>query len=158
MKKDWKGCPPRVRRLGIVDDDEASRDTLVELVQRDFPKLTVHGFSSLFEAYRGITTYDYLLIDVTSVAPSFTLGREWAPIAKYAEEYPATQFILCSAMSRNALNDVIDECVEAGVARERFHLGGFMWDSSAESESIKATLHRLIKPEDMEWTKLKKKI
>lgn len=149
----WKGCPPRVQRIGIVDDDEAARKTLVELLEREFPSLTVRGFESLFSAYEGITTHDYLLIDVSSVCPStWHANRAWAPIGKYAEQHPATEFVIVSAMSRNAIRDVIDDCVEYGaVARERLHVGGFMWDD------IKATLHALIKPEDLVWTKCGRK-
>lgn len=154
LNSNWKGCPPRVVRIGVIDDDQGSRDTPVELIQNEYPRLTVKGFESIFQAYEGITTYQYLLIDITSVSPSFTLGREWAPIAKYAEEHPATNFIIISAMSRSAIQDVIDECVEYGkIDRNRFSYGGFMWESSNPQESIKHHLNSLISQEDTEWTK-----
>lgn len=148
---------PRVTRIYIVDDDEASRRSLVELVESEFPKLAVHGFESLFECYRGLTCCDYLLLDVSSVAPLMLgdVSRAWAPISKYLQEYPRTELVICSAMGRNSVSDVMDDIVEqGGIKRDRLHYGGFLWEASESVApvTIKKTLHNLIKPHDMEWT------
>lgn len=160
-EKKWKGCPPRVTRIAVIDDDEDSRKSMIEQIERAFPKLTVRGFDSIFEAYQGITNYDYLLIDVSAVAPQMLgdVGRAWAPIGKYAEHYPATNFIITSAMSRNAVEDVINDCVEFGkVERQRICYGGWQWESSYAGESVKAKLQALISPKDTEWTETKSRL
>lgn len=157
LNRDYGARSPRVSRIAVVDDDEAARKTLVELVQSEYPKLTVRGFESLFDCYCGVMSFDYILMDISSVCPATMLdmaGRAWAPIGKYASEYPRTEFVLITAMSSNACQDVIDDCVSlGGVERSRMHVGGFMWESKSEPRSIKRTLNQLIKPEDCEWTR-----
>lgn len=158
----WKGCSPRVTRIAIVDDDEEARNTLVELVQGEYPKLTVRGFASIYECYQGVTTYQYILIDVSSLAPQMMrdIQSAWGPISKYASEYPATEFVITSAASRNCLLDIVDDCVEQGkVERRRLHIAGFLWDRCPGGAGcIKDKLNELIKPEDCEWTKVKSKL
>ncbi len=161
------GCPPRVRRIGIVDDDADARETWVRLLEMHYPKLTVRGFETLFQAYEGITTYDYLLVDISALAPNFgDFSRAWVPLAKYAQEHPATHFVIVSAVSRNAVEDLLEDCEKCGgVARDRFTYGGFMWDASSgfmwdassEPVDVKRTLQKLISKEDMEWTPVKRK-
>lgn len=156
-KKIWKGRPPRVKRIGVIDDDSSARDTLVELIRCEFPKLTVKGFESIFKAYEGMTNYDYLLIDISAVAPMMLsdTAHAWAAISKYADTYPGTEFVLITAASRNCVEDVIDDCVNhGGIARERFHYGGFLWDSNYTGESVKDNLRRLIRPVDCDWTEV----
>lgn len=157
-KKDWKGCPPRVREICIVDDDEDKRRQYAELIGYAFPKLNVRAFGSIYNAYRSGGRYDYLLIDVSSVAPLMMgdFQHAWGPITRFMQEHTATEVIIISAASRNATQEVIDE-VAKHCAPGMVHYGGIgMWESSVEL-SLKNVLHNLIKPVDMEWTKIKSK-
>lgn len=159
MKKDWKGCPPRVTRICLVDDDKEKLWQDHELISAEFPSLTVHCYESIFQAYGGILTFDYMLIDVSSVAPLMggDVARAWAPISKYLSEHPRTELVICTAASRNCVNDVMDDIVEqGGIDRARLHYGGFMWSGWSGETNLKDVLHRLIKPEDLVWTKTRK--
>ena len=150
---DWKGCPPRVRKIAVVDDDENHRRQLVEHLTNKFPKLTIRDYEDIFECYQGICCFDYIIIDVSSVAPMMMsdVQNAWAPIAKYLEHYPGTSVIIQSGMSANATQDVIDE-VRKYASEDRVIYGGHgFWNE------LEIVLDRLIKPEYMEWTKVNRK-
>jgi hypothetical protein len=159
MKKDWKSSPPRVTRIALVDDDSQKLEQDRELIAAEFPSLTIYCYESIFSAYHNLRCFDYLLIDVSSVAPPMggDVARAWAPISKYLSEYPRTELIICTAASRNCVNDVMDDIVEqGGIDRSRLHYGGFMWSGSSVETNLKDVLHSLIKPEDLVWTKCRK--
>ena len=151
---DWKGCPPRVRSIVIIDDCEVARRQFRALIEKDFPKLEVRTYKSIFETYQNFRTFDYMIIDVSSVAPMMMsdVQNAWAPIAKFMEHYQGTDIIIHSAMARSGTHEVIEDVQKATDRPERVHYGGIgTW------EPMRAKLHELIKPEDMEWTKVKSK-
>jgi hypothetical protein len=157
-KKDWKGCPPRVQSICIVDDEEVCRRQYRELIEAEFPKLAVRAYDTIFAAY-GAGHFDYLIIDVSSVAPLMMsdVAHAWAPIAKFMENHPGTEIIIVSAMSRSSTHEVIEEVARACGNPDMVHYGGIgVWESSVEL-GLKTVLHNLIKPLDMEWTKIKSK-
>ena len=154
MKKDWKGCPPKFRNLAIVDDDPEARRQFVELIQGEYPKMEVRDYESIFECFQGWQRFDFVVVDVSSVAPLMAgdVAHAYAPIAKFLENYPTTQIIIHSAMSRSGTHEVIDE-VKRVCPESTVHYGGIgMW------EPLKKLLNELIKPEDLEWSKVKSKL
>ncbi len=115
-------------RITIVDDDADSLATWLELLKAEYPKATVTGVESLFEAGNA----DVLLMDISAVAPLMLgdIAHAWSSISKYAEAHPGSEIVIVSAVSSNCAHDVIDDCVNnAGIARERLHYAGFMWDT-----------------------------
>lgn len=152
---DWKGCPPRVTSIAIVNDDADISRTLCELIERDFPKLTVEIYKTIFELYQGIRTFDYIIIDISAVAPDMLNPyRAYAPIVKFMSEYARPDLIITSAISRNSTREVMDEIVkEMPEAESRLHYGGY----GQYEGHLSDRLHDLIKPEDCVWTKVKKR-
>lgn len=157
MKKDWKGCPPKYRNLAIVDDDENRRRQFREFLANEFPKLEVSDYETIFECYQGWRRFDFVVIDVSSVAPNMMgdVAFAYGPIAKFLEAYPATEVIVLSAMSRNATEDVIDD-VKRAVPEAKIRYGG-RGDWESPHGGLKDVLCGLMKPEDFEWTKIKKR-
>ncbi len=150
----WKGCPPKYRSFAVVDDDDINRRQFVELIEGEYPKMEVRAHESLYECYRGWQRFDFVLLDVSTVAPNMMrdVAFAYGPIAKFCQEYPATQLIIHSGMSRNGVHEVIDD-VRRVAPEAVVHYGGCgTW------EPLKKLLKDLIKPEDFEWTKIKSKL
>lgn len=152
---DWKGCPPRVTSIAIVNDDEGESRALAESIKRDFPLLSIETYETLFELYQGIRCFDYIICDISAVTPDMlNPARAYAPIAKFMSEYVRPDFIITSAIGRESCQEVIDEIVKAlPEAAPRLHYGGY----GGYERGVKAKLHELIKPEDCVWTKVKSK-
>ncbi len=114
-------------RIVVVDDDDDSRATWLKLLQDEYPKASISGSESLMDAGNA----DYLLIDISAVAPMMMgdMSHAWGPISNYAQKCPGADIIIISGVSRNCANDVMDDCVRFGnVAQERLHYAGFLWD------------------------------
>jgi len=160
MKREWKGSPPRVRSICVVDDSEDKRRQLREFIEALFPKAEVRTHETIFEAYRGWQRFDYLVIDVSSVAPQMLsdVNHAWSAIAKFMSEHPGTEVLVTSAMSRNATQDVIEDVQRAVENPRMIQYGGTgEWESNYPGDGLKEHLTRLIKPVDFEWTKVKSK-
>lgn len=84
-KQKRKGCPPRVTRIKVVDDDDQHLSEIVNALDEAFPKLRISGHGSIYGAYSCYGHPDYLLIDISSVAPLMMsdVHHAYGPISKY---------------------------------------------------------------------------
>lgn len=154
MKKDWKGCPPRISDICIINDDKNEAYVIGEKIQREFPKLKrVRYGSSIFDAYYSIGRFDYVIIDISAVAPLMMgdIQHAYGSIVKFMENYPLTEIIITSGVGRECAEEVIEQIKKESGRPEMVHYGGKDW------EALKIKLYELIKPIDLEWTKIKKK-
>lgn len=154
MSKIYKGSSPNVRRIVFVNDDENELAALVNMAGEEFPKLEVYGQESIFACYQGLRCFDYIVIDISAVAPLMAsdIQHAYGPISFYLKEYPATKVVIMSACGRETAQEVIDQVVKEIGDSSRVIYGG------KNLEAVKNKLHELIKPEDMEWTVVKSRL
>jgi DNA-binding NtrC family response regulator len=160
MKKDWKGSPPRVTSVAIVDDDETRRKQLTGAIENAYPTLDkVRSYETIFECYQGFQHWDYLIIDVSSVAPLMMgdVQHAYAPIAKFMETHPETTVIILSAMGRASTEEVVSQVVEAMKAEDARAEDRVKYGGTGDIQQLVALVKEMIKPVDLEWTKIKHK-
>ncbi len=155
-----KGCPPRVTAVAIVDDDETRRKQFTECLENLFPTLDkIRSYETIFECYQGCQHWDYLVIDVSSVAPLMMgdVQHAYAPIAKFLEIHPETCVIILSAMGRPSTEEVVQQVIDAMKGEDEKIADRVKYGGTGNLEIFKSFFEREIKPIDLEWTSIKLK-
>lgn len=128
----------------IVDDDDESRATLVELCQNQWPTCDFRDFESLHEAAQ-LSRIDLLLVDTSAMS-----AGHWSfmssGLAAFIERHPGAEIFIQSAMSRNAIRDLIEDLQrDYSIDTSFIFSAGFQWDSI--KESVKANCKTLTGPQ-----------
>ncbi len=107
---------PLVQRICFVDDDEDNRRQWLEWAERR--GLSATAFESAFDANR--TSADAFVFDVSAVSPMMVGHHAYAPICRLMADHPGAEIIVGSCMSRNAVEDVLDDVERVAGRRPLF--------------------------------------
>lgn len=122
----------------IVDDDDESRATTLQLCRNVFPACTFKTYEALAET-RQTGRIDLLLVDTSAMS-----NGHWSfmasGLARFMEEYPSTEIFIMSGMSTNALYDLVEDLKEEyHIDTSNLHVAGFQWDSIRDAIKNKST-------------------
>lgn len=126
--------PRLIKRLCFIDDDPDCRRQWLEWAKDN--GYTAKAFESAFEANQYVA--DCYVFDISAVG-GFSMDHAYAPIARLIEDHPGAEIIVGSAMSRNAVEDALDEVEQAAGRRPLF------FDASYGFEGLEAVLKKVEK-------------
>jgi hypothetical protein len=92
----------------IVDDEEYGRNAFKDDVLEIFPDARVCVGEDLFEV-KDSPTPDYLIIDISAVAPIGNSHHAYSPICNIIEAHPGVTVVIASAVGRNYALDVEED-------------------------------------------------
>lgn len=107
---------PLVQRICFIDDDKDSRRQWLEWAGNR--GLTATAFESAFDANG--TSADAFVFDVSAVSPMMVGHHAYAPICRLMADHPGAEIIIGSCMSRNAVEDVLDDVERVSGRRPLF--------------------------------------
>ena len=107
---------PLVQRICFVDDDKDNRRHWLEWSEHN--GYSAKAFDTAFEA--NDHNADCYIFDVSAVSPMMVGHHAYAPICRLMQDHPGAEIIIGSCMSRNAVEDVLDDVERVAGRRPRF--------------------------------------
>lgn len=100
----------------FIDDDADNRRQWLEWA--DYSGINAKAVESVFEANR--VAAEAYVFDVTSVAPMNVGHHAYSPICRLMEDHPGAEIYIGSCMSRNAVEEIIDDVETVSGRRPKY--------------------------------------
>ena len=103
-------------KVCFIDDDADNRRQWLEWAERR--GIEAKAFGTAYEAnqYRA----DCYVFDVSAVTPMMVMHHAYGPVCRLMRDHPGAEIVIGSCMSRNAVEEVLDDVERASGLRPRF--------------------------------------
>jgi hypothetical protein len=107
---------PLVRTICFIDDDADNRRQWMEWAEMH--GITANAFESAFEANN--YSADLYVFDISAVSQMCVGHHAYSPICRLWEDHPGADVVIGSCMSRNYVEDVLDDVEKVAGRRPAF--------------------------------------